>query len=338
MDTAAYYLIENESDFIVFLEDMKFTNLDDEEYVFPDVRFSGWPLLDINVKGPKFHQTVTSSMIFGMSILNEEIQRAFATVRYGSQNLQRLTNEDRQNLDIVFAITEGSSDAEGPTDKILNAVVTFLRDSMTGMSGWQKMVVVIAFIGAASTCGYHYITQSASVEQHATDRQAQIVQATNDGINRALTTILEYKQHGESKVSQEVEAHGQSGKNGLVKQLAADPTVQSVSLGEKTISRQELNTYNGRQAVDRQRIEKVDSFFVKGVTRSGTYNTDLNISVIRSSNDESFTIKASGDVITPNELTALVNALSNNSLIKISYLEIVEKGVVSFGQFNTLPE
>lgn len=338
MDTAADYLIENESDFIDFLEEMKSKDLDDEDFVFPDVRFSGWPILDINVKGPKFHQTVTSSMIFGMSILNEEIQRAFATIRYGSQNLQRLTNEDRQNLDIVFAITEGSSDAEGPTDKLLNAVVTFLRDSMSGMTGWQKMVVVIAFIGAASTCGFHYITQNANVEQHATDRQAQIVQATNDGMNKALTTVLEYKQHGESRVSQEVETHGQSGKNGLVKQLAADPTVQSVSLGDKTISRQELNTYNGRQAVDRQRIEKVDSFFVKGVTRSGPYNTDININVIRASNDEGFTIKASGEVITPDELTALVNALSNNSLVKISYLEIVEKGVVSFGQFNTVSE
>lgn len=332
------YLITSEEDFINFLDEVKSEDLDSEEFIFPDVKFEGWPILDINVKGPKYHQTITSSMVFGMSILNEEIQRAFATIRYGSQNLQRLTNEDKQKLDIVFAITEGSSDAEGTTDKIINAALSFLRDSMSGMTGWQKMAVVIALVGAVSTCGYHYITTNAGVEQHATDSQAQIVQVTHDGINKALTTILEYKSHGQTPTSQEVESHGEAGKNGLVKHLAADPTVESVSLGEQKITRQELNVYNGRQSVDRQRTEKVDSFFIKGVTRTGPTNQDININVLRATNDEGFTIKASSDVITPDELTAILGALSNNSTIKISYLEVVENGGVSVGQFNTIQE
>lgn len=332
------YLITCEEDFINFLDEVKGEHLDSEDFVFPEVTFSGWPVLDINVKGPRYHQTITSSMVFGMSILNEEIQRAFATIRYGSQNLQRLTNEDRQKLDIVFSITEGSSDAEGITDKVINAGLSFLRDSMSGMTGWQKMVVVIALVGAVSTCGFHYITTSADVDRHTIDSQAQIVQVTHEGINKALTTILEYKQHGQTATSQEVESHGQAGKSGLVKQLAADPTVESVSLGDHKITRQELNTYNGRQSVDRQRTEKVDSFFIKGVTRTGPTNQDININVVRATNDEGFTIKASADVITSDELTLILNALSNNSTIKISYLEVVENGGVSVGQFNTIQE
>lgn len=338
MDMPSEYLIRDEEEFLGFLDLMKAEDLDSEDFIFPPVRFDGWPILDINVKGPKFHQSVTSSMVFGMSILNEEIQRAFATIRYGSQNLQRLTNDDRQNLDIVFAITEGSSDAEGPTDKIINAVVNFLRDSMNGMTGWQKMVVVITLVGAVSTCGYHYISENSNTEQHATDRQSQIVQATSDGINKAINTILEYKSHGETYTSQEVEYHGKAGKNGLVKQLAADPTVHSVTLGDQKITRQELNTYTGRQSVDRQRNEVVDNFYIKGVTRTGPTNQDVNINVLRATNDEGFTIKASSDVITADELTAILDALANNKTIKISYLEVAENGVISIGQFNNISE
>ena len=160
-------------------------------------------------------------------MLNEEIQRAFATIRYGSQNLQRLTNEDKQRLDIVFNISEGSSDAEGVTDKIINAVTGFLRDSMNGMTGWQKMLVVIAIVGAASTCGYHYISENSESERHATDRQVEIAKTTSDGINKAISATLDYKINGKSATSEEVIHHGQAGKSALVKQLAADPTVVS---------------------------------------------------------------------------------------------------------------
>lgn len=149
------FLIRSEDDFLNFLEEMKAREgLDSKEFIFPNVKFAGWPSLDINVKGERYHSSITSAMLFGMSMLNEEIQRAFATIRYGSQNLQRLTNEDKQRLDINFKISEGSSDAEGTTDKIINAVTDFLRDTMSGLNGWQKMLVIITMVGAASTCGY----------------------------------------------------------------------------------------------------------------------------------------------------------------------------------------
>ncbi|ELY5890012.1 hypothetical protein [Cronobacter dublinensis] len=337
MDATADFLIRSEEDFLNFLETVKsWEGLESEEFLFPNVKFEGWPVLDINVKGERYHSSITSAMLFGMSILNEEIQRAFATIRYGSQNLQRLTNEDKQRLDIVFNISEGSSDAEGVTDKIINAVTSFLRDSMTGMTGWQKMLVVIAIVGAASTCGYHYISENAETERHATDRQVEIAQTTSDGINKAISATLDYKINGKSATSEEVTNHGLAGKSALVKQLAADPTVESVTLGNEQLSREELNKFNGRQAVDRERLEKTDTFFVKGVTRTGPTNQDININVVRVSNADGFTIKASADVITQSELTAITDALSNNKTIKIRYLEVIEKGAISLGQFNTI--
>ena len=331
------FLIRSEDDFLNFLEEMKAREgLDSKEFIFPNVKFAGWPSLDINVKGERYHSSITSAMLFGMSMLNEEIQRAFATIRYGSQNLQRLTNEDKQRLDINFKISEGSTDAEGTTDKIINAVTDFLRDTMSGLNGWQKMLVIITMVGAASTCGYHYISENAVTERHATDRQVEIAKTTSDGINKAIEATLDYKIYGKSAISDKVTSHGQAGKSALVKQLAADPTVETVTLGNEKLTRQDLNTYNSRQSVDRERKERTDIFSIKGVTRTGPTNQDININVVRVSNDECFTIKASADVITQDELTAIVDALSNNSHIKISYLEVIEKGAVSIGQFNTI--
>lgn len=339
MTASPAYVVTSEEDFFNFVAAVRTENdLDDPEFIFPEVVFDGWPILDINVKGERYHSSITSAMLFGMSLLNEEIQRAYATIRYGSQNLQRLTNDDKQQLDIVFNISEGSSDAEGTTDKIINAVVTFLRESMTGMNGWQKMCIVIALVGAAGTCAYHYTSEHFETERHSADQQTQLVQTTAAGINQALQTTLEVKQRGETDASKEVEMHGETGKNGLVKQLASDPTVESVTIGKQKLNREDLNAYNGRQTVERERKEKIDTFFIKGVTRTGPTNQDINITVLRASNDEGFTIKASADVITGDELSAILDSLSSNASIKISYLEVSENGVVSIGQFNTVVE
>ncbi|HFZ6082299.1 hypothetical protein ODZ28_26255 [Escherichia coli] len=57
------FLIRSEDDFLNFLEEMKAREgLDSKEFIFPNVKFAGWPSLDINVKGERYHSSITSAM------------------------------------------------------------------------------------------------------------------------------------------------------------------------------------------------------------------------------------------------------------------------------------
>lgn len=103
-----------------------------------DLDFQGWPYLHINVTGEKFHSSLTSSMVYGLASMHESFQRAYALAKYGTSNLQRLTNEDKQSLDIIFKIKEGSTDSETDWSGTINQFLAFLTGAFEGMKWSTK--------------------------------------------------------------------------------------------------------------------------------------------------------------------------------------------------------
>lgn len=299
-----------------------------------DIVFAGWPSLHINVKGEKFHSSLTSSMVAGLTSMHESFQRAYAVTKYGSPNLQRLTNEDKQSLDIIFKITEGSTDSDTDWSDTINHAIEFLKGAFDGMSGVQKMAVLIALITALTAGGCYYLNQNTQSETIAANAVTQNTQTVVDGMNRAYELAGQAKERGETVLSREVEAHGEAGKSSLLKSVANDADI--VTVGRETYTGAQLKDYKGRQSVDRERKESFDNFYIKGMQRAGLTSSELNLTVVRVSNDESFTMKVAEDIARPEELEKLAHAIVSGEIIRISYLEVVENGHVARGQFNLI--
>ncbi|ENL8693439.1 hypothetical protein AB6I52_002183 [Enterobacter hormaechei] len=299
-----------------------------------DLEFRGWPNLHINVKGEKFHSSLTSSMVYGLASMHESFQRAYALAKYGTSNLQRLTNEDKQSLDVIFQIKEGSTDSETDWSSTFNHFLAFLTGAFDGMTGVQKMAILITLIVAltAGTCFYlHTNSQDHAIDVNA---QTQTTQTVVDGMTRSFELGAEVKRRGETSVSREIEAHGEEGKSSLLKSVAQD--AESVKLGNRTYDGAALQDYKNRQSIERERTERFDNFYIKGISRSGMTSTELNLSVIRVSNGEIFTIKVAEDIARPEELKALASAIVTGEVVRISYLEVTENGHVARGQFNLI--
>lgn len=333
--TAEKFLITNESEFEDFIAKMMGRkDLDSDEFSFPDLEFRGWPTISINVKGDKkrYSSSLTASMLFGMAELTNEIQKAFTVIRHDTHNRQKLTNSDKHLLDIVYHISEGSSQADGDSDAIVNGAVSVIKEAIGKMNGRQALCALVAIVIAAGTVGWKVADEYWETQRQSSSDQIMLIKESTNAVLESQKSTLELLKTGQTTVSREVLAHGEDGRNKFLKSIAQDPKVTTVKLGEQVINRDQLNTYNQRQAVDRKKDTRQDEFYIRGISRSGATNQDISISVIRASNGEGFTIKTTSDITSTEELLVFSQAVATESTLEISYLEVTENGHVSAGQ------
>lgn len=69
---------------------------------------SGWPTLKISLKGEKFDQSLTPSVMEGFIELQKAVNRAYAEAVYGDST-KRLTEEEKDRLELTVKVDKGSS-------------------------------------------------------------------------------------------------------------------------------------------------------------------------------------------------------------------------------------
>ncbi|EKN3571945.1 hypothetical protein ACX1H4_13950 [Yersinia enterocolitica] len=305
-----------------------------------DIRFEGWPVLFIKVNGEKFNSSLTGSMIAGMSSMNESFQRAYAMAKYGVPNLQKLTNDDKKSLDVVFKISEGSTESCTDWSCTANNALNVLQESMSGMEGSEKMVVLLALITALTLGGCYYLNRRSKDKETDALASANLLEANRQntevvvsGMRDAFSLGAELKQKGETPRSRDVEGFGENAKTSMLRSVAND--ADSAIVGGTIYTGAQLLDFKNRQSVKRDSKESIDDFFVQGLQRVGT-TTDFNMLVMRQSTGESFNMKVSEEMTRPGEMDRLAAAVVTGEIFRISYLEVKENGVVARGQYNLI--
>src|SRR6185312_2546185 len=74
-----------------------------------NLRFDGWPSLDLRFKGHDFDSSIPTRIMPPLLEAQKEIHRLYSQLRYGEQNLRRLTSEERERLELVVKVEKGSS-------------------------------------------------------------------------------------------------------------------------------------------------------------------------------------------------------------------------------------
>ena len=115
---------------------------------FPDnllLRFDGWPSFKLDVSGRDWHSTVPTRVMPSLLEVQKDINRAYAHIRYDDFNLRRLKEEERDDLEVVVKVKEGSSvfDAD-----LWNQFSRMAEAAVVRMSGDQ---IVISVLGVALT-------------------------------------------------------------------------------------------------------------------------------------------------------------------------------------------
>jgi len=113
--------------------------------------FDGWPTLYIRVNGARLDSALTSEMMKGYLELQTAINRAYAVAAYGVPNPRRLTDAERDELQIIVRVASGSSEQKAELQSALQRIVEL---SIGKMSSNQIVAALIA-------AGFLYSAQSA---------------------------------------------------------------------------------------------------------------------------------------------------------------------------------
>lgn len=111
------------------------------------LKFEGWPTLDLKFNGKDFDQSVPTRLMPALLDAQKEIHRVYAMTRYGDENLRRLTAEDREKLELVVRVEDGSSEFETNLEHVLTEA--FMR----GVERMDSIHLLILFLGLAVTWG-----------------------------------------------------------------------------------------------------------------------------------------------------------------------------------------
>lgn len=73
-----------------------------------EYELSGWPTLRVSLKGEKFNQSLTPSVMEGFIEIQKAVNRAYADSVYGDP-AKRLTEEEKKCLELTVKVEQGSS-------------------------------------------------------------------------------------------------------------------------------------------------------------------------------------------------------------------------------------
>ena len=103
--------------------------------------FSGWPKVTVYL-GSDFHkQSLTPSNMVGFIELQKSINRTYALLKYNDSS-KRLTQEEKQALEMNVKVGKGSTQSEAFLDKVAEAVAN-------GLTTMPPEMLAITLLGAA---------------------------------------------------------------------------------------------------------------------------------------------------------------------------------------------
>lgn len=210
------------------------------------VHFEGWPRLEIVVRGEEYNGTITPSLMAGFMEFQKAIYRTYALTRYNSVNINRLTNQEKDALELHIQVDKGSSKFTIDFQALLERFIDNVGDKVT-----PESLVIIALIVATGYFG-------SSILRHHLDNRREI-----------RLKELESKQRSEER-RQELEAQ----------QYAGEQETERMRIFAAA-TRNEPKAANIREYAEDAQLElvksmrKVDSSSIGGVELDGDMAQEL---------------------------------------------------------------
>lgn len=151
-----------------------------------DIVFNGWPTYDLNIKGKDWHCSVPTRVMGPLLEVQKDLHRAYTSVCYGSDNLRKLTDEDRDKLELVIGVKDGSSEYDADLWKQLNEITLAAVGKMTG----TELIITVIGLGVVLTGGAvakHWI--STRLKEKEADNQIELSKQETERV-RVITEAM----------------------------------------------------------------------------------------------------------------------------------------------------
>lgn len=206
---------------------------------YSGIAFEGWPSLELLIKGDKFNQSITPSVMKGLLEFQKGIYKAYAAAKYG-ESAKRLTDKEREQLEIKVDVSQGSSQL----GINFNQIAIHIVDQLTGTLPPDqifRLIVFIALLFFGNSVYRHYLEdrRKTRAEEARTEAQKQLLESQKfqaEQETRRIEIISSIAK--ESIQNAQILESSQGAQHGILKSLAAgsegrigDDIVLSQSLG-----------------------------------------------------------------------------------------------------------
>jgi hypothetical protein len=179
--------------------------------------FDGWPTFELNVRGKDWHSTVPTRVMGPLLEVQRDLHRAYANIRYGAPNLRKLSDEERDLLELVVKVEEGSSDYQAPMWEQFTELAKKAVEKMNSRD------VVIAVLGAAVVFGGVEINKAWVAVAQEEKQVNQTVELSKQETERLKVFADAVKERPALK---EARADFEASQNRLLKTVKPGDTVQ----------------------------------------------------------------------------------------------------------------
>lgn len=159
MSDVVQLVIRSEADALAAVEQALQGGFDDQSVV---IRFEGWPNFDVDIKGERYHSSLPTGVLKSLIEYQNAMNRAFASVAYG-KTAKGMTDEDRKDIELVFEIHEGSTDANAA---LVEPLTKLGEKAIERMTGKQLVLTILgsALILGGTWAGVHWMDKDAEVK------------------------------------------------------------------------------------------------------------------------------------------------------------------------------
>ena len=107
-----------------------------------EIKFDGWPKLEIHLSGEKFHSSLTPPLMKGLLEFQKGIYQSFAAAKYNNPT-KRLSEDERKALEIIVRVVDGTSDVSVPFDQM---AIEFVKAIAGKMDSTHVLIVALSFL------------------------------------------------------------------------------------------------------------------------------------------------------------------------------------------------
>lgn len=140
--------------------------------------FDGWPSFKVKVKGKDWNGTVPTRVMSPLLDLQKDVHRLFAQINYGTEDLRKINDQDKDILELIVSVKKGSSDYDAPIDAQLTELGKIAIDKM------ESKHLMITLLGAALVWGGVEVSKSLIASKQAEKHVEQTVELSKQETER----------------------------------------------------------------------------------------------------------------------------------------------------------
>lgn len=226
-------------------------------------KFRGWPHFHVRVHGDRYKSTLTPKLMHGFIEFQEQMLRTYAEIRYGTASLQKVGSSEKDELELVFQITEGSTDGQGGLQEAINKILSALP--MNKMSGGQ--VAALLIIVVLSFAGYKVFSEWSQVDLE----KAKLTNASKANDTQAALVGKLAEALAQKDTPREALVAKERATEGYRAIVSGAPDASSIDIQADRYNADELDKIRAHENEPKVRVERREELYIEMVKRHPEY-------------------------------------------------------------------